>query len=152
MASSFSPHFSHVEWNCRQPVGGETWEDVELCERFVLGSTSNRESFSPSAFQLGEKVPKADEGAFHEYVIRAPSSALGPASVHRASLVKRPPHPPSAPFDSLRSLRAGSSPPAEKRWGRRALDWRSCRERKARTTPHRPSFATNRVPAIPLSV
>ncbi len=25
-------------------------------------------------------------------------------------------------FDSLRSLRAGSSPPAEKRWGRRALD------------------------------
>src|SRR5437764_14065652 len=85
-----NPHFSHAEWNCRHPVGGETWDDVELCERFVLGSTSNRESFSPSAFQLGEKVPKADEGAFHEYVIRAPSSALGPASVHRAYLVKRP--------------------------------------------------------------
>ncbi len=36
---------------------------MELYERFVLGNTSNRESFSPSAFQLGEKVPKADEGA-----------------------------------------------------------------------------------------
>ena len=32
-------------------------DDVELCERFVLGSSSNRASFSPSAFQLGEKVP-----------------------------------------------------------------------------------------------
>src|SRR5437763_17206452 len=80
MASSFSPHFSHVEWNCRHPVGGETWEDVELCDRFVLGSTSNRESFSPSAFQLGEKVPQADEEACHACVIRSPSSALGPAS------------------------------------------------------------------------
>jgi hypothetical protein len=77
--------------------GGETWDDVELCEPFVLGSPSNRESFSPSAFQLGEKVPKADEGAFHEYVIRAPSSALGPASVNRPYLVKRPPHPASPP-------------------------------------------------------
>ena len=45
-----------------------------MCERFVLGNTSNRESFSPSGFLLGEKVPKADEGAFHEDVIRAPSS------------------------------------------------------------------------------
>jgi len=70
--------------------GGETWDDVELCEPFVLGSPSNRESFSPSAFQLGEKVPKADEGAVHEDVIRTPSSALGPASVNRAYLVKRP--------------------------------------------------------------
>ena len=34
----------------------------------------------------------------------------------------RPPHPPSAPFDSLRSLRAGSSPPARNRGGRRTLD------------------------------
>jgi hypothetical protein len=42
---------------------GPPQDDVELCQRFVLGSTSNRESFSPSAFQLGEKVPKADEGA-----------------------------------------------------------------------------------------
>ena len=74
LAGKISSHFSHVEWNCRHPVGGETWDDVELCGRFVLGSTSNRESFSPSAFQLGEKVPKADEGAFHEDVIRAPRS------------------------------------------------------------------------------
>ena len=37
------------------PVGGETWGDVELCVPFVLGSTSNREPFSPSGFQLGEK-------------------------------------------------------------------------------------------------
>jgi hypothetical protein len=28
---------------------------VEWRERFVLGSSSNREPFSPSAFQLGEK-------------------------------------------------------------------------------------------------
>jgi hypothetical protein len=47
----------HAQWNCRHAVGGETWDDVELCERFVLGSSSNRASFSPSAFQLGEKVP-----------------------------------------------------------------------------------------------
>gem|GEM_PF-3454661 len=92
-------------------VAGETWDDVELCEPFVLGSTSNREPFSPSGFLLGEKVPKADEGAFHAYVIRAPSSALGPATVNRATLVKRPPHPPSAP-----------SPPTRNRGGRRALD------------------------------
>ena len=71
----------------------------------------HREPFSPSAFLLGEKVPKADEGAFHKGVIRAPSSALGPASVNRPYLVKRPPHPPSAP-----------SPPAKNRGGRRALD------------------------------
>ena len=70
-AQTPSPHFSHAEWNCRHPVGGETWDDVELCERFVLGSSSNRESFSPSAFQLGEKVPEADEGALHKDVIRA---------------------------------------------------------------------------------
>jgi|GEM_PF-544574 len=105
------PHFSHAEWNCRHPVDSETWDDLELCERFVLGSTSNRESFSPSAFQLGEKVAKPDEGAFHEDVIREPSSVLGPASVNREYLVKRPPHPPSAP-----------SPPARNRGGRRALD------------------------------
>jgi len=85
-----TPHFSHAEWNCRHPVGGKTWDNVELCERFVLGNTFNRESFSPSVFQLGEKVPKADEGAFHTYAIRAPSSALGPASVNRAYLGKRP--------------------------------------------------------------
>src|SRR5712691_1175908 len=65
-----NPDFSHAEWNCRQPVGGETCDGVELCERFVLGGSSNRESFSPSAFQLEEKVPKADEGAFHACVIR----------------------------------------------------------------------------------
>ena len=105
------PHFLHAEWNCRHSVGGETWDDVELCEQFILGNTSNRESFSPSAFQLGEKVPKADEGAFHEFVICAPSSVLGPASVNREYLVKHPPHPPSAP-----------SPPARNRGGRRALD------------------------------
>ena len=92
------------------------------CEPFVLGRTSNRESFSPSGFLLGEKVPKADEGAFHEDVIRAPSSALPPASVNRAYLVKCPPHPASPPFDSLRSLRAGPSPPARNRGVRRALD------------------------------
>ena len=108
--------------DCQHPVGGQTGGDVALCERFVLGSTSNRESFSPSGFLLGEKVPKADEGAFHEDVIRAPSSALPPASVNRAYLIKRPPHPASPPFDSLRSLRAGSSPPARNRGVRRALD------------------------------
>ena len=64
---------------------------MELGERFVLGSTSYRESFSSSAFQLGEKVAKPDEGAFHADVIRAPSSALEPASVNRAYLLKRPP-------------------------------------------------------------
>src|SRR5437764_936045 len=47
------PDFSHAEWNCRHPVGGETCDGVELCERFVLGSSSNRESFSPSAFSAG---------------------------------------------------------------------------------------------------
>ena len=66
------------------------WDDVELCACFVLGSTSNRESFSPSGFLLGEKVPKADEGAFHEDVIRSPSNALGPASVNRPYLVSAP--------------------------------------------------------------
>jgi len=76
----------------------------------------HREPFSPSAFQLGEKVPKADEGAFHKDVIRAPSSAIGPASVNRAYLVKRPPHPASPP-----------SPPARNRVGRRALDEGSCK-------------------------
>jgi len=93
-ARADSPHFSHAVWNCRRPVGGQTEGDVALCERFVLVSTSNREPFSPRGFLRGEKVPKADEGAFHEDVIRAPSmpsSALGPASVNRAYLVKRPP-------------------------------------------------------------
>ena len=40
-------------------IAGTRWlrnlGDVELCERFVLGNTPNRESFSPNAFQLGEK-------------------------------------------------------------------------------------------------
>ena len=45
---------------------GEAWEEVESRKGFILGMPSNRESFSPSGFLLGEKVPKADEGAFHE--------------------------------------------------------------------------------------
>src|SRR5437763_3256674 len=97
MASSFSPHFSHVEWNCRQPVGGETWEDVELCDRFVLGSTSNRESFSPSAFQLGEKVPKADEGAFyvrHSRAFERSRTSVGTSHISRKA-------PPSSAFGTF---------------------------------------------------
>ena len=38
--------------------------------------------------------------------------AAGLMTLHLWSLLKRTPHPPSAPFDSLRSLRAGSSPRA----------------------------------------
>ena len=45
----------NAEWNYGHAVGGETCDDVELYERFVLGSTSNREPFSPSGFLLGEK-------------------------------------------------------------------------------------------------
>jgi len=45
-----------------------------------------------------------------------------------------------------------SSPPDENRWGRRALGWRYCRERTWYNPTSSPSVATNRVPAIPLSV
>ena len=40
---------------------GETWDDVELCERFVLGSTSNREPFSPHKKPWGEKGSRRRE-------------------------------------------------------------------------------------------
>src|SRR5437763_16358646 len=89
------PGFSRAEWNCRHPFGGETWDGVALCERFVLGSSSNRESFSPSAFQLGEKVPKADERAFHACVIRTRvplSSGLCARDERAFQMCTRPPH------------------------------------------------------------
>jgi len=57
-----------------------------------------------------------------EIVVEMIQAAIGQCLRSREN---EPPHPPSAPFDSLRSLRAGSSPPAEKRWGRRALDGRA---------------------------
>src|SRR5216684_6112487 len=65
----------------------------------------------PALFSWGRRCRRRMRGRFTTYVIRAPSSALGPASVNHAYFVKRPPHPPSAP-----------SPPARNRGGRRALD------------------------------
>ena len=94
-------------------------DDVELCERFVLGSSSNRESFSPSAFQLGEKVPKADEGAFHAYVIRAPSSALEPTSGKSRISRKAPPSSGFATFSPRKK------PRGEK--GSRRREWQGSR-------------------------
>ena len=64
--TSTPPRLACPPIDYRHLLGSETWDDVALCERFVLGSISNREPFSPSGFLLGEKVPKADEGAFHE--------------------------------------------------------------------------------------
>ena len=76
---------------------GETWDDVELCERFVLGSTSNRESFSPSAFQLGEKVAKPDEGALHEdesHAFECSRTSVGKSRISRKA-------PPSSAFGTF---------------------------------------------------
>jgi hypothetical protein len=67
----------------------------------VVGTLLPVESPSPPRFLAGEKVPKADEGAFHAYVIRTrelngamlpptPSSDLGPASVNREYHVYAP--------------------------------------------------------------
>ncbi|MEA2164733.1 MAG: putative transport system permease protein [Thermoanaerobaculia bacterium] len=62
--------------------------------------------------------------------------------VRRSYSFAQPSHPPSAPFGSLRSLRAGSSPPQEA-WGRKALDGEDARERwtgreaaREKTTAH----------------
>ena len=93
----------------------------------------------PERAQRVEGCRQADEGAFTRMSIArgmngnlhaTPSSALGPASVNRAYLLKRPPHPPSEP-----------SPPARNRGGRRALDL-GCRQfhsacEKCRLTRHR---------------
>ncbi|HXH38776.1 MAG TPA: hypothetical protein VNN08_09130 [Thermoanaerobaculia bacterium] len=74
--------------------------------------SSRRESFSPRGFLRGEKVPKADEGAVLALKLRVFMSFPPPIHVNSPLLGKiHAPHPPSAP-----------SPPAEKRWGRRALD------------------------------
>ena len=69
------------------------------------------ESPSPPAVSCWGRRCRRRMRGVSQGVIRAPSSALGPASVNRPYLVKRPPHPPSAP-----------SPPAKNRGGRRALD------------------------------
>ena len=69
--------------------GGHPFQVLSLLSR--RHAVSRRDPSPPALFRLGEKVPKADEGAFHEDVIRAPSSALGPASVNRSYLVTRPP-------------------------------------------------------------
>jgi len=60
-----------------------TCDGVELCERFRSRQFPNRESFSPSVFQLGEKVPKADEGAFHACVIVRDSCFQAPMGQRR---------------------------------------------------------------------
>jgi hypothetical protein len=51
------------------------FEPSSMSPVYVL-EVPGQNPFSPSAFQLGEKVPKADEGAFHKDLIRAPSSGL----------------------------------------------------------------------------
>jgi hypothetical protein len=95
---------------------------------------------SPPRFLAGEKVPKADEGAFHAYVIwhqlndnmhATLSIRLGPASVNRAYRV-------DAPLIRLRHL----LPPQKNRGGRRTLDeakWQGVQAdcEKCRLTRHR---------------
>ena len=76
---------------------------------------------SPPRFSAGEKVAKPDEGAFHEDVIRAPSSALGPASV---SLISRK-APPSSAFGTFSPRK---KPRGEK--GSRRREWQGSRGNK----------------------
>ncbi len=59
---------------------------------------SHREPFSPSVFQLGEKVPKADEGE-----VLARSEALTVCANYARA--KRPPHPPIGTFSPRKKPR-----------------------------------------------
>ena len=95
------------------------------------GTLLRREPFSPAVSCGGEGADRRMRGRFtrtsfpHEQSGNRAGDAFNRSrtSVGKSGMSRmRPPHPPSAPFDSLRSLRAGSSPPARNRGGRRTLD------------------------------
>jgi|GEM_PF-3062798 len=124
--ASVSPHFSHSRWNCSLE---------SLATPFV-------ESPSPPAVSCGGRRWRSRmRGALYE--IWAICRRWSESARRRANdvLVKRP-------LIRLRHL----LPQQKNRWGRRTLDWGYCRERNARALHIVPSFATKRVPAIPLSV